>query len=65
MYIGMWGVLHHLYKEVVDNSIDEAMGGHCDSVDINEDGSLLLKIMVVVFQLEFIKRRVCTRGCND
>ncbi|EWH13727.1 DNA gyrase subunit B [Cellulophaga geojensis KL-A] len=47
MYIGDVGVrgLHHLVYEVVDNSIDEAMGGHCDniSVVINEDGSITTK----------------------
>ncbi|MEX2349732.1 MAG: DNA topoisomerase (ATP-hydrolyzing) subunit B [Flavobacteriaceae bacterium] len=47
MYIGDTGVrgLHHLVYEVVDNSIDEAMGGYCDKIDIwlNEDGSLTVK----------------------
>ncbi|GGE01151.1 DNA topoisomerase (ATP-hydrolyzing) subunit B [Planktosalinus lacus] len=47
MYIGDTGVrgLHHLVYEVVDNSIDEAMGGYCDRIDIwiNEDGSLTVK----------------------
>ncbi len=44
MYIGSTGKsgLHHLVYEVVDNSVDEAMGGYCDEiwVILNKDGSV-------------------------
>ncbi len=47
MYIGDTGLrgLHHLIYEVVDNSIDEAMAGYCDQIEVvlHEDGSVTIK----------------------
>jgi DNA gyrase subunit B len=47
MYIGDTGSrgLHHLINEVVDNSIDEALAGHCDyiTVRIQDDGGITIE----------------------
>lgn len=47
MYIGSTSKqgLHHLVQEIVDNSVDEAMAGYCDTIEVtlNKNGSVTVK----------------------
>ena len=47
MYIGTTSIggLHHLINEIVDNSLDEALAGYCDTirVTLNKDGSVSIE----------------------
>jgi DNA gyrase subunit B len=46
MYIGTTGIdgLHHLVFEVVDNSVDEAMQGHCDTILVILEGNDVVRV---------------------
>ena len=47
MYIGSTTStgLHHLVWEILDNSVDEALNGHCDTIEIilNKDGGITIQ----------------------
>ena len=47
MYIGDTSVrgLHHLVYEVVDNSVDEAMGGHCDTIEVTINANQAITVV--------------------
>ena len=69
MYIGSTSArgLHHLVYEIVDNAVDEALAGYCDSIDvtINPDNSITVidDGRGIPVDIQKKSRTSCSRGC--
>ncbi len=52
---------NHLAQEVIDNSVDEALAGHCQRIEVTlfKDGSLQVRTMAAACRWTSIRRRNC------
>ena len=65
MYIGSTSAkgLHHLVYEIVDNSVDEALAGYCDHIEvtINKDNSITVVETDVVYRSVYKQKHINRR----
>ena len=71
MYIGDVGLkgFHHLFWEILDNSIDEFLAGYCKNImiRINTDNSVTIidDGRGIPTDIHSVKKKICARNCYD